>query len=141
MTDLAATSDVSAVFGDLSALQSTQVASWLARLSAMVRLKLPTIDTRIIASPDLGVLARGVLVDAVLRVLRNPDGKVQESIDDYSYRRADAVADGSLYLTEDEWALLAEPGSAVASNSFTIVPYGVPDTARYGYRRSYWSGL
>jgi hypothetical protein len=80
---------------------------------------------RIVASPDLGVLARGVLVDAVLRVLRNPDGKVQESIDDYSYRRADAVADGSLYLTDDEWALLAGPGSAVASNSFTIVPYGV----------------
>jgi hypothetical protein len=47
-----------------------------------------------------------VLVDAVVRVLRNPDGKLQESIDDYSYRRADSVADGALYLTDEEWRLL-----------------------------------
>lgn len=127
MAGLVDVSDVSTVYGELTALQAAQVSAWLARLSAMVRLRYPTIDARVAASADLGVLTRGVLVDAVLRVLRNPDGKVSETIDDYTYRRSDTVADGSLYLTDDEWALL-EPALSGASSggAFTIRPGGVP---------------
>lgn len=138
MTDLASASDVSAVFGDLTPLQSTQVGAWLARLSAMVRLRIPTFDARIVASPDLGVLAKGVLVDAVVRVLRNPDGKLQESIDDYSYRRADSVADGALYLTDAEWRLLVDPSVSATSAAFTVRPQGQRDPIRYGYRYGPW---
>lgn len=133
VASLADVTDVSTVYGELSALQSAQVTAWLARLSAMVRLRFPTIDARVTASTDLGVLMRGVLVDAVLRVLRNPDGKVSESIDDYTYRRSDTVADGSLYLTDAEWALLepVTPGASPASGAFTIRPGGTaPPAAR-----------
>ena len=39
-----------------------------------------------------------------LRVLRNPDGKVEESIDDYRYRRDALLASGVLHVTDDELA-------------------------------------
>lgn len=42
----------------------------------------------------------------VLRVLRNPEGKRQESIDDYSYTRDNVVSSGALYVTDAELSLL-----------------------------------
>ncbi len=117
----ASTRDVEALFGDLSDQQSLAAAVMLERISAEIRIKAPTIDTRIAASPDLALIVSGVAVDAVLRVLRNPDSKVQESIDDYSYRRADAVADGVLYLTPGEVEKLADP-VGTPRGAFTIRP-------------------
>jgi hypothetical protein len=43
---------------------------------------------------------------AVLRVLRNPEGKLEEQIDDYRYRLDSATSTGALYLTDAELALL-----------------------------------
>jgi hypothetical protein len=54
----------------------------------------------------------------VIRHLRNPDGKYQESIDDYSFTRDRTVAAGALYITDDEWDELL--GSATTSSAFTI---------------------
>lgn len=132
MASLADVTDVTDVYGDLTPLQTSQVTAWLARLSAVVRLRYRTIDARIAASPDLDVVTRGVLVDAVLRVLRNPDGRVSETIDDYTYRRADSVADGTLYLTDAEWLLLApiDASQATATGAFSVRPTGQPDGPR-----------
>lgn len=94
----------------------------LDRVSALMRLNVVNLDARIAAEPDLAVVASGVAVDGVLRVLRNPDGKVQEAIDDYSFRRADAVADGVLYLTGAELAQLAPAAARSAVGAFTIRP-------------------
>jgi Phage protein Gp19/Gp15/Gp42 len=63
----------------------------------------------------------------VLRVLRNPDGKRQESIDDYSWTRDNAVSAGLLYATDDELAMLAPSGAS--TSAFTITPYGEPGYA------------
>lgn len=62
-----------------------------------------------------------VLCAMVLRVLRNPEGKKQESIDDYSWTRDNAVSSGLLYLSDDERSQL---GSALAGErgAFTIRP-------------------
>jgi len=62
-----------------------------------------------------------VLCAMVLRVLRNPEGKKQESIDDYSWTRDNAVSSGLLYLSDDERSQL---GSAltVERGAFTIRP-------------------
>jgi len=88
-----------------------------------MRLYAPDLDERA-ASGDMALLVRGVAVDAVLRVLRNPDGKVQEGIDDYTYRRADAVADGALYLTPAEITLIgSRPGPQLGS-AFTVSLWG-----------------
>jgi hypothetical protein len=47
-----------------------------------------------------------IVATMVVRVLRNPDGKLQETLDDYSYRRDSAVSAGLLYVSDDELAQL-----------------------------------
>ena len=98
----------------------------LARVSALMRLGSPGLDARLVGNPDLALVVSGIAVDAVLRVMQNPDGKIQESIDDYTFRRADAVADGVLYLTPAEAAQLVPTGGAAARGAFTIRPGAPP---------------
>ena len=62
-----------------------------------------------------------VLATAVLRVMKNPDGKRQESIDDYSWTRDESVSSGLLYFTADELDGLI-PGTAITGRAFTIDP-------------------
>jgi hypothetical protein len=68
----------------------------------------------------------------VLRVLNNPDGKYEESGDDYSYKRDSAVSTGALYLSDAE-ALLLGVGDSDSDGAWTIRPAGLwPE-------RGYWS--
>lgn len=92
----------------------------LAELDAMVRARVPGVVERVAADPGFAVVVRGRLAGAVARVLRNPDGKVSESIDDYAWRRADAVADGSLFLSDDDWLALSPAAVANMGGAFTI---------------------
>lgn len=55
----------------------------------------------------------------VLRVLRNPDGKLEEQIDDYRWRRDSATSTGALYLTDAELALLGA-GDGQSDGAWTI---------------------
>jgi hypothetical protein len=57
----------------------------------------------------------------VIRVLRNPDGFLTETIDDYTYRRDSAVSAGALYLSDDELGQLRPVGGPRRRSSFTIV--------------------
>lgn len=57
----------------------------------------------------------------VLRVLRNPNGLRQESIDDYSYTVDSSRSAGEIYLTDGEAAELRPP----RHSAFSIVP-GAP---------------
>ena len=66
-----------------------------------------------------------VLTGAVLRVVKNPDGKFEEEGDDYRYRRDSAISTGELYFTDDEIASLLD-GLEQAANAFTIRPWNVP---------------
>lgn len=96
---------------------------------AIIKARFPTIEARLADPTDpLDVeLLRGVEVAMVLRSLRNPDGKLRETIDDYSYERDATVADGSVYLSDAEADLLA-PVTA-QTGAFTIRP---AFTAGYG---------
>lgn len=68
----------------------------------------------------------------VLRVLNNPDGKLSETQDDYSYRLDSSVSTGSLYVSDAEIALLGV-GDSVSEGAWTIKPAGV------GVGNGYWS--
>lgn len=62
-----------------------------------------------------------VQANAVMRVLKNPEGKRAEQIDDYSWTRDRALSAGLLYVTDDEWAILgAEFGTGGAFSIDTI---------------------
>ncbi len=89
---------------------------------ALLKHRIPTLEARLDAVPatlDAG-LVRIVLVAMVLRVLRNPNGIRQESIQDYSYSRDAEGASGLLSVSEAELDLLVPSGTE--SGAFTIRP-------------------
>lgn len=93
----------------------------------LIKLRNSTIETRLSATPatlDVGLVVM-VQCAMAIRVLRNPDGKRQEQIEDYSYQRDDSPS-GELFLSPDELELLAEVTSA--SVAYTIRPYVAPST-------------
>jgi hypothetical protein len=93
----------------------------------------PSVGTRLDAVPfnqPFEGLVRQILCAMVLRVLNNPDGKLEEQGDDYRYRLDQAVSTGALYLSDAELARLSD-GDDVSDGAFTIRPTGrtpdVPD--------------
>jgi hypothetical protein len=69
----------------------------------------------------------------VLRVLSNPDGKLEEEGDDYRYRLDAARSTGALYVSDAELALLGA-GDDQSDGAFTIKPAGFTDqSAEYDW--------
>ena len=104
-----------------------QVESWIRRVEAIVIGRCPDIEQRI-ADGDLdAALVASVIAGAVVRKIRNPDGKVQEGVDDYSYRLNENTRKGELFLTDEEWGLICP---SVVSGAFTVRPHFEPDGGR-----------
>jgi hypothetical protein len=125
--------DVAARIGrPLTAAEAEQVAVWEADLVALVEAKGVDLAARIASGALSAAVVTAVFASAIIRVLRNPKGLRQrtESIDDYSITETvDTTASaGAIYLSDDEWDLLA-PGST--GEAFTIRSYGEPGH-RYG---------
>jgi Phage protein Gp19/Gp15/Gp42 len=82
----------------------------------------PTVDTRLDAAtpvPAFEALVVQIQCAMVLRVLSNPDGKLEEQGDTYRYRLDQARSTGALYVSDAELARLAE-GDAQSDGAFTI---------------------
>lgn len=121
MAAFASTFDLADMWRPLTPAEDVTATALLDRVSSLIRTRLPGIDARMVADPNLTELVRGVALDAVLRVLRNPDGLVQESVGGYSYSRASGSNAGALYVSDAEWALLL-PTAGSWSGAFTIRP-------------------
>lgn len=122
MANPATVADLESRWRPLSAQETINGQTFLDDVWRMLRRRLPDLETRIAADEDLREDVVRVMATAVLRVMKNPDGKRQESIDDYSWTRDQAVSAGLLYVSEDEWADL-DPGAGSAG-AFSITPYG-----------------
>ena len=109
----AAPQDVAAGFRPLTDAEALIVPTLLDRAEAILLATVPSATGRV----DSGSLSVAVVVAVeaamVERVLRNPDGRRQESqsIDDYttSWTIDNAVSSGALYVSEAEVALLSPP--------------------------------
>lgn len=131
MPNPATTADLVARWRPLSAQEEVNGATFLEDAWRMLRRRLTTIEDDIAADEtgDLEPETVRVLCAAVLRVMKNPDGKRQESIDDYSWTLDQAVSAGLLYFTDEELAGLivdedvAQPGGAF---SFSLIGSGYP---------------
>jgi hypothetical protein len=100
--------------------------------------QVPSVATRLDTSP-VDPLFVGLVVQIecamVLRVLNNPTGILEETVDDYSHRMDQAVSSGALYLSDAEKALLGlGDGSSDSAWSvrspavpFRSLPSGWPD--------------
>ena len=62
-----------------------------------------------------------IVAAVVIRVLRNPEGYLTETLDDYTYRRDSAVSAGVLYVSDAEVEQL-RPAARRRRSAFTIVP-------------------
>ena len=93
--------------------------AWAIVLSAK-----PSVSDRLDKTPPDTVfqsLVVQTLCAMVLRVLSNPEGKLSESQDDYSYRLDSSVSTGALYLSDAELARLSD-GDDELDGAWTIGP-------------------
>jgi hypothetical protein len=113
---------------------------WLEDAWNILLARVPSIATRLDQqSPDpvFRSLVVQIQVAMVLRVLNNPSGKLEESVDDYRYRLDQAVSTGALYVSDAEVALLSA-GDDVSEGAFTIRPAGHVPNAGYWADTTTW---
>jgi len=122
MANPATVADITARWRTLTTQETTNATALLADAWALLLARRPTLEADITAGTVTTANVVRVVVAVVLRVLRNPDGKLEESIDDYSYRRDSATSTGGLYVTSDELADLT-PGRH-RQRSVRLVAYG-----------------
>lgn len=97
---------------DLTDSEERQAAALLDDATAIIVDRFPQYELAPTAT------AKAVCAAMVLRVLRNPEGKRSQTIDDYSYTIDSARSAGELYLTEHEAESLRPPNKT----AFSIVP-------------------
>lgn len=103
--------------------QETRVAqTFIDDAWALLLTRRPNLEADIAAGTVASTNVVRVVSAMVLRVMRNPEGKEFESIDDYSYRRSAIMASGVLHVTGDELADIT-PGRRVR-RSVRLVVYG-----------------
>lgn len=125
MPNPATTADIESRWRPLSTQETVNAQTFLADAWRMLKRDLTTsgidIEAEIATDTDLEAEVVRVMATAVLRVMKNPDGKRQEAIDDYSWTRDQAVSAGLLYFTSDELGDLF-PGTNTRGQAFTIDP-------------------
>ncbi|GAA5152104.1 hypothetical protein GCM10023321_20260 [Pseudonocardia eucalypti] len=93
------------------------VAAQLDDTELLITGRVPDLDAKITSGAvDAGVVVM-VEADAVLRLIRNPNGYRTETDGNYSYEIDQRVASGRLMILDEEWALLG-----IRAAVFTIVP-------------------
>lgn len=107
-----------------------QVDAWLEDVEVLIRARVPDLDALVTAGTPPEPVVVMVESNAVVRMVRNPEGKTQERIDDYSWGLPANPYAGSLYLTDVEWGLL-EPGAS--DGAWTIRPYAASHNGTWLY--------
>lgn len=130
MANPASTDDLASRWRPLSDQEEVNGQVFLDDAWRMLRRRVSTIEADITAdiTGDLEAEVIRVLATAVLRVMKNPDGKRQESIDDYSWTRDQAVSAGLLYFTDEDLnGLIVDDTGPTGAFSFSLIGTGYPD--------------
>ena len=128
----AAGSDLEAVWRTLTDAEYTVAGSLLDQASVKLRALVPNLDERVSSDPDTAALARAAVVNAVKRVMLNPEGRRQFSrtagIFTDSGTLSDASAAGTIVFTADD--LLGLTRSAGTFLGTARVRSGYPPVTR-----------
>ena len=107
--------------------EQAQIVNWIAKTERIVSARLgdlDNLDRQILAARCF--MTRQILADVISEVVarraRNPDGKRNERIDDYSYTLDAAASAVELTLTADEWARLSQDGSTSGAYMPVLTP-------------------
>lgn len=98
------TADLEARWRPLSAQETTNANALLGDAWALLLSRRPTLEADMAAGTVSQANVVRVVSAMVLRVLRNPEGVLSETVDDYTYRRDAVVSGGLLHVTGDELA-------------------------------------
>lgn len=98
-----------------------QVTAWLSDAENIILSRIPDLAQKVEDGIVLADVVKAVEANAVIRKIRNPDGKQNERIDDYSYGLNAEAARGEVYLTDEEWAILTP---STSNEAFSIIPHG-----------------
>ena len=129
MTNPATTDDLVARWRPLSDQETLNGQTFLDDAWLMLRRRFTDLETGVTDDADLSAEVVRVMATAVLRVMKNPDGVRQESIDDYSWTRDQATSAGLLYFTDEEIdAISATPSTRGPAFSFSMLPSNYPDS-------------
>jgi len=132
MANPATTLDLEERWRPLSAQETINGQTFLDDAWRMLRRRVEGLEALTAENADVAGEAVRVMATAVLRVMKNPDGKRQESIDDYAWLRDKAVSAGLLYFTDEEIDDLIPGGSGGrGAFSFSFLPTGYPES-RFG---------
>lgn len=96
--------------------EQNQITNWISKTERIISARLGSLDNL-----DRQILA-DVISEVVARRARNPDGKRNERIDDYSYTLDAAASAVELTLTADEWGRLSQDGSTSGAYMPVLTP-------------------
>lgn len=108
----------------LTSAEAGAVEAWIDDLEAEIVQRIPDLDAQLTAGTILLATVKRVVSQAVIRVIRNPEGlrTVTTGIDDATETRTvdSSLSSGALFLSSDEWDLILPASSG---DAFTITPY------------------
>lgn len=107
---------------DLDDEESVIVETRLDDAEELIRLRVPDIDDKVASGEIRERLVVMVEAEAVLRLIRNPDGYSQETDGNYSYSISAAVASGRLEIRPEEWRLLGVRSSIALVANHIMLP-------------------
>lgn len=111
--------DLEARFRPLTAEEQPVAQALLDDAWAILLVNKPNLEAQIAAGDIAPEIVTFVVSAMVLRVLRNPDGVRQWTVDDAMFTRDNTVSTGGLYASADELGLLV-PAGAGSGAAFTI---------------------
>ncbi len=110
---------------DPNATSSTVVEKWISKAEIRLASQLRKRGANLVdlaTDPDKLPVIKDVLENAVLRVLRNPEGLKSESEGDYSYTANPLDASGNVWFPADDLDLLAPADGAKVGTILTTLP-------------------
>lgn len=116
MANPATTEDVEARWRPLTAAETTNADAFLTDAWELLLSRRPTLEADITAGTVRSANVVRVVAAMVLRLLKNPDGKLSETIDDYTYRYDRLVSSGALFVSDEELADITPSGNRRTSS-------------------------
>lgn len=115
-------------FRDLLPEERDLVEARLDDAEGKIRSRIRNLDQKVLENPDyLNTVVR-VCVDAVIRLIRNPEGFVQETDGNYTYMLSASNADGRLTILTEEWQDLGIRKSVGVVHTIPLLPESLRDT-------------
>lgn len=96
--------DIEARYQTLTAQQTTNANAYLTDAWELLLSRRPNLEADMTAGTVRTGNVRRVVAAIVIRILKNPDGKKSEGVDDYQYTRHELLASGLLHVMPDELA-------------------------------------